>query len=367
MPLIYNGCILLLGISLPALNLARGMEGFCWGVLAGAALGSFLLPLKAVRAAPLPFRPRLRHPLMGRFLIMALPLMLGQSVVVLDEQFVRIFGSLAGDGAVSLLNYARRIMLVPVGVVAQAAGVASFPFLAALAAKNDKSGFDLALNQALRNGLVVILPMSAWILAAAGPILGFIFEGGSFGQSQTALATPLLQIMLLAVPFWAIQQITGRAFYARQDTLTPAVVGTLATLAAVPFYIALVPRMGALGVALVTTASLAVYALLLLLIWCLRQGRGALKGLGRAVLLSLLLCLPATLAAWFCAMRLPGFFPQAPLGGQLAALAASGLLFLALYFALGRILAPDITQVFLQPFLRRLRRGKKVDHAGQTR
>lgn len=63
-----------------------------------------------------------------RFLLLALPFMIGQSVVVLDEQFVRVFGSMAGEGAVSLLNYARRIMMVPVGVVAQAAGVASFPF-----------------------------------------------------------------------------------------------------------------------------------------------------------------------------------------------------------------------------------------------
>lgn len=60
--------------------------------------------------------------------------MLGVSIVAMDEQFVRIFGSMSGEGAVSLLSYARRIMLVPVGVVAQAAGVASFPFLAALAA-----------------------------------------------------------------------------------------------------------------------------------------------------------------------------------------------------------------------------------------
>ena len=54
--------------------------------------------------------------------------MLGQSIVVLDEQFIRIFGSMAGTGEVSLLSYSRRIMMVPVGVVAQAAGVASFPF-----------------------------------------------------------------------------------------------------------------------------------------------------------------------------------------------------------------------------------------------
>lgn len=67
----------------------------------------------------LKFRPALTHPRLGRLAWLALPLIVGQSVVVLDEQFVRIFGSLGGEGAVSLLNYARRIMMVPVGVVAR--------------------------------------------------------------------------------------------------------------------------------------------------------------------------------------------------------------------------------------------------------
>ncbi|MBP3730162.1 MAG: murein biosynthesis integral membrane protein MurJ, partial [Mailhella sp.] len=49
MPLIYNGGILLLGVGLPWLGLAHGMEGFCWGVLAGAFAGAFLLPFMAAR------------------------------------------------------------------------------------------------------------------------------------------------------------------------------------------------------------------------------------------------------------------------------------------------------------------------------
>ena len=63
----------------------------------------------------LKLRFSLYHPGLKRFFLLALPLMLGQSVVVLDEQLVRVFGSLAGIGAISWLNYARRIMLVPVG------------------------------------------------------------------------------------------------------------------------------------------------------------------------------------------------------------------------------------------------------------
>lgn len=72
-PLIYNGCIIAGGL----LVTGRGMEGFCWGVLFGAALGSFLLPVVAARSSgsPLPegipaglrLRLNLRHPLLSGF------------------------------------------------------------------------------------------------------------------------------------------------------------------------------------------------------------------------------------------------------------------------------------------------------------
>lgn len=95
---------------------------------------------------------------------------------------------------------------------------------------------------ALRSSMIVVVPMTAWLLLVSPEVLGLIFEGGRFSPEQTNAAAPLLRIMLLSVPFWALQQVTGRAFYARQDTLTPAVVGTLATLAALPAYLWLLPR-----------------------------------------------------------------------------------------------------------------------------
>ncbi len=153
-PLIYNGAIIIFGLLL----IERGMIGFCWGVLIGALCGSFLLPLWAVYkgsqqtsdpttaeediTGKFKLSLTLKHPELKKIVLLALPLMLGQSMVVLDEQFFRIFGSLAEVGSVSLLNYARRLMQVPVGVVAQAAGVASFPFLAHLAATRNTDRFN---------------------------------------------------------------------------------------------------------------------------------------------------------------------------------------------------------------------------------
>ena len=355
-PLIYNGCIIAGGL----LVTGRGMEGFCWGVLFGAALGSFLLPVVAARSSgsPLPegipaglrLRFNLRHPLLKRLLLLALPLMLGVSIVAMDEQFVRIFGSMAGEGAVSLLSYARRIMLVPVGVVAQAAGVASFPFLAALAARGDDAGFDKTLGTALRGSMLVVIPLTAYMMAVALPTLGFIFEGGRFSAEETILAAPLLQILLLSVPFWVVQQVIGRAFYARQNTLTPAIVGTVATLAALPVYPLAVKLWGAFGVAMLTTLCLFVYTLALSWFWIRKHGTGAFDGMGHLLLKGFLLVLPGTLLAFFAVYGLPGrlplWFPSLyaylPAAMRHAAICGiAGVIFAVPYLLLTKLFMPE--------------------------
>ncbi len=103
---------------------------------------------------------------------------------------MRIFGSLAGVGAISWLSYARRIMMVPVSVVAQAAGMASYPFMAELFVKNDLSRFYRTINSALQNVLTLLVPLSIWMILVAEPTIRLIFQQGRFGVSDTAQHRP---------------------------------------------------------------------------------------------------------------------------------------------------------------------------------
>ncbi len=360
MPLIYNGFILLFGIAFPYLGLAQGMEGFCYGVLFGAFVGAFLLPYLAVKKDGLELFFSLKHKDFKKFLLIALPLMLGQSVVVLDEQFVRIFGSMAGDGAVSLLNYARRIMLVPVGVIAQAAAVASFPFLASLLAKKAYKEFDQTLVNAINSSLILIIPISAFMILQSDTIIAFIFEGGIFTKEDTIKAAPLLQIMLLSVPFWAIQQIIGRAFYAKQDTISPALIGSFASLIVVPLYIYFTPMYGAKIVAFFTTFSLIIYTTLLLLYWQKKNSAFITLACVKSFMRSLLLVIPPTFFAWYLDIKLMPYLENfSPIMQEILELTLTGIVFSFIWLVLFYNLCKEDYKMILAPILNKLLRKIK--------
>jgi putative peptidoglycan lipid II flippase len=346
-PIVYNASIILGGVAWRT----RGMEGFCWGVLAGAVLGNLLLPLLACRGGEgLHLRFRWRHPGLKRFIRLALPLMLGQSIVVLDEQLVRVFGSLAGVGAVSWLSYARRIMLVPVGVVAQAAGVASYPFLAELFARREWARFHETLGAALRSVMTLLIPLSIWMALVSEPTVRLIFEQGSFAGEDTRRTATLLMILLSTVVFWGGQQVLGRAFYARQDTLTPAVLGTAVTVVSIPLFHALSQMAGVYGVAAASAVAIASYSVLLGLSWRRRFGGDAFSGLARATLRVTGVSGVAALGAGWAPHVLKSWLSLPPLFAAFATLVLSGALFFLVFALVGKLVIPDL----LDPFARKL-------------
>ena len=148
-PLVYNACIILFGV---ALSDSIGIAGFSWGALVGAALGPFGLMLWAAWRRGLKYRPKfsLTHPDLRRFVLLSLPVMLGFSLVTVDEWIGRYFASDMQDGSISWLQNARRLMLVPVSVLGQAAGQATLPFLAKLHAEGKDEEAASMLVDALR-------------------------------------------------------------------------------------------------------------------------------------------------------------------------------------------------------------------------
>ena len=276
-PIIYNLGIICGGVGWAVVKDASP-EGFVWGALAGALIGNFALQWWGAYRVGMRLNLRLawRHPVLKEYLLIAFPLMIGQSIVVLDETFMRVFGQFVSEGAATELNFARRTMLVPVGVIAQAAGVAAYPFLARLFAEGRELEMRDTVDKAIR--WVVVLSMAATALMAAMtvPIVRALFERGEFTAESTASTAQALFFYAFAIPVWGGLQILNRAFYARREMWTPVIVGTAATVAAVPLYVILQNTFGIRGVALASTLVLGIYTAILASVWY-GEGDGPLR------------------------------------------------------------------------------------------
>ena len=344
MPLIYNGGIILGGLAMTHLAPERGMEGFCWGVIAGSFLGAFALPLAVARSGGLHIRFHLTDKGIFAFVLMALPLMLGQSIAVLDEQFIRVFGSLAGVGGVALLAYARRFMFVPIGVVAQAAGAASYPFLASLAAEGKDAEFAETVNNVLAKALAVAVPVCVWMAAIAEPLIRMLFEQGQFTRSDTETCSLLLILMMPGVLFWVVHQIVSRSFYAHEDTITPAVIGTVSTIMFLPVYYLLTKTLGAPGVAITGVFGIGAYTATMVVVWHKRHGTAAFTGLASYTLKALSIAALPGFAAWLSGIGVAKLLPSSPIWGAVLAFGVASLVFAVLYLPLGHRFAPHLTE-----------------------
>ena len=264
-----NVVAIAVGVSLLALF---GPIAFAWGILAGAFVGNLLLPFLAIQGAPRAQRPRFKFrfnlgdPLVKRFFILALPIMLGVSLPIVDQFVVLFFASFLPQGAATHLDNANRLMIAAQGVMGQAAAVAAFPFLASESAKGDFRAFAEFLRSGLRRLLFVSLPVSVLLILWAAPITRLLYGYGEFNQPQkiaeTAICFALYTLGLFA---WVGQGLVARGFYALGDTKTPTVIGSVLTLVFfVPLCFAMARTAGAPGLALATSIGAVVYFVVIL-------------------------------------------------------------------------------------------------------
>jgi putative peptidoglycan lipid II flippase len=234
--------------------------------VAGALVGSFGLQWWGARRLGLRFiAPRPHDPAVREYLTLAVPLMVGQTVIALDEQWPRAFGQFGADGTAAGLQYARRLMMLPVGVIAQAAGVAAYPYLAGLAARGDGGGLRRTVDRSVRTGLVIAVPMTLVVVVLAEVWVRLALQYGAFTPDDTAVVAGLLAIYATVTPFWVVHQVITRAFYAQRRMWMPVIVGTSVTLVTIPalFFVA---GDGA-GIATVSAAAVATYAVAISIAW----------------------------------------------------------------------------------------------------
>ncbi len=274
-PVIYN-----LGIIFGAVILSRwfSVAGLAWGAMIGSFVGNIGYTFYCMKKAGFEFHPSLniRHPGVKKVGALALPVILGLSLPQIDVIINRWFATWVSPSGPAALNFANRLMQVPLGIFAQAAGTAILPTLSMYAAQRAFGEMRSAVSFGLRAILAINIPASIYMVIMADPITRAVYMSGRFTSADIGDTSTALVFYSVGLFAWAGQAIVARGFFAMQDTITPVVLGTIATIIFIPLNFILMKIIGLGGLAFATSIAAAIH--LAGLTWFLRGKIGGIEG-----------------------------------------------------------------------------------------
>jgi len=253
----------------------------------GAAL-QLAIQLPDLRPVKLRFRLDLSHPALRRILMLYLPIAAGLVVSNGQVAIDRRLASGTGESSIAWMANATTLVQLPHGLVAVAVSLAVLPTLSRLAAQGDVEGFRLTLGRGLRVVLVLVIPATLGLLILAEPVVALLFQHGQFTAYDTAQTSMALRLYLLGLVFASIDWPLNYAFYARQNTLTPALVGVFSVGVYLVVALLLVRPWGMLGLVLADSAKHLGHAAMMLYLTRRQTGKLADLGLGPSSLKALL-------------------------------------------------------------------------------
>ncbi|MCG2784712.1 MAG: murein biosynthesis integral membrane protein MurJ [Anaerolineae bacterium] len=235
------------------LVLARwfGIYGLACGVVTGSAFYLLiqiptLLKLLKTEARPSTATPKpgvsaqelvtehwslntdLRNPAVLQVLRLMGPRVLGAGVVQLNFWVNTWLASQMIAGSVASLVYGFALMVMAQAVIAQSVAIAVMPTFSAQFALGKRDEMRAALSSALRGVLLLALPASLGLMLLASPIVSMLYQRGKFDEIAVQMTAWALIWYAAGMIGHSLLEVLTRAFYARQDTKTPVVVGVAA-------------------------------------------------------------------------------------------------------------------------------------------
>jgi putative peptidoglycan lipid II flippase len=349
-PMLYNLTIIAAALFLaPSL----GVMGLAVGVVIGSVLHLLVqVPGLVYFGGRYTLRLKVRDPGVRQVARLMGPRVLGLAVVQLNF-VVNVNLASRLEGAVSALNFAWLLMLLPQGVFALAVATAAFPTFAEQVARGKQAAMRATLAATLRAVFALSLPAAVGLAVLRRPLVALLFERGAFGETSTDLVAWALLFYALGLVSHAGIEIVARAFYAMHDTKTPLLIGGGAMLLNVGLSLMLPPLFEVMGWlahgGLALANSVATTLEMIGLIWVIRGRLGGLEGRS-----SLPMLLRSTVAALLMGLALTALLSALPdvdsalLGA--AGIVLGGLVYLGAAWILGvqevRLVALRLTQRF---------------------
>ncbi len=303
------------------------------------------------------YRPSLRHEGLKKVFLLMLPVMVSTWIQPINLAVSTKFASHIFSGsAVSAIEYANTLYTMVAGILVLSIANVVFPELSRLTGDGDRSEFGSLVSSSMRSMLFLLIPMTAGLMLLARPIIRLLYEWGQWDAFSTDITSRALVFLSTGMIGYGIQNILSRVFYAEQNGRIPLITGLVSILLNVVLCAVLSPVMDVAGLALASSVSSTVSALLLL-IPAGRRCSGIITAKFWLDLLKMALCAVVMCAAVWGVKLLASDIAGDGVAGRTIAVLLPAVTGAAVYFAAAFILRVPEMRSVISSAAKKLRKG----------
>ncbi len=292
---------------------AFGVRSMALGIVIGALL-LILIQLPGLRDAMPKLNFGFGHPAIRRIGILYVPIFIGlfanTVALIVDRNLAWGVDNIHALGA---MRYATTLNQMVLGLVAAAISLASLPALSRFWAAGDIDNYWATLMRGLRMITVLAIPATLGLAVLSWPVVRLLFEHGATGRDGS---TQILIALLLYLPgtlFAAYDQVLIFAYFARQNTKTPQIVGVFSVGVYFMFALPLVGRFEMAGLVVANSAQFIFHTIIMIvLLRRLRAGEVAanvdsrlIRTIGVCTIVGVVMASIAGGLAWLLSTGLP--------------------------------------------------------------
>jgi len=222
-----------------AYTVVRVMPAFGLHPIAGIAIGTLLggvaqlaLQWPTLRKEGFAYRAELdwRDESLRRMLTLMGPGAIGMAATQVNVFVNTVLATGTVEGAVSWLNYAFRLMYLPIGLFGVSIATATLPTVSRQSTEKDPAAVRETVTNGLSLMLMLNIPSMVGLIVLAQPIVRLIFERGRFTPADTLATAAALQFYAIGLVGYSIVRILSPVFYALGRNRTPVIVSVIAVL-----------------------------------------------------------------------------------------------------------------------------------------
>lgn len=191
------------------------------------------------------------------------PVFVGLSVLQFSFLIDRVFASSLVEGSISALNFAGRLNEFVFGVFSLSIASVIYPIASKMAAGGEGLRLQEQSIKAVNVIILLLLPITAFFLVLAEPIVKLIFERGFFDNEASKMTAAALFYYAFGIIGFGVRDVLLRTYYANLDTRTPMINSIQILILNIVLNFVFVSKMAHGGLALATSISISIGTILL--------------------------------------------------------------------------------------------------------